>query len=240
MKKRKLSGLILLIALVSSLVLGAIFSSNYVEKAAFQKVIIEIKDVDKQGLTMEEQVQKEVDQFLSISSDSTALGLNAFLLETSIEALPYVKEAQVYWNMDSNLVVEVINKSVLAIAYGTERNFCISKKMEVLEQPNGKWLDLPVITGTSDSTALSNAGRTLNKMSSIISKESIAQLAVDSSTLEMVPRAYQHVVKAHADERMERELKKLAAYYAAHTEEELKDIKRIDLRYKNQVVTTSR
>jgi len=39
---------------------------------------------------------------------------------------------------------------------------------------------------------------------------------------------------------MERELKKLAAYYAAHTEEELKDIKRIDLRYKNQVVTTSR
>ena len=240
MKKRKLSGLILLIALVSSLVLGTIFSSNYVETAEFQKVIIEIKDVDKQGLTTKEQVQKEVDQFLSTSSDSTALGLNAFLLETSIEALPYVKEAQVYWNMDSNLVVEVINKSVLAIAYGTERNFFISKKMEVLEQPNGKWLDLPVITGTSDSTALSNAGRTLNKMSSIISKESIAQLAVDSSTLEMVPRAYQHVVKAHADERMEHELKKLAAYYAAHTEEELKDIKRIDLRYKNQVVTTSR
>jgi len=88
-----------------------------------------------------------------------------------------VKEAQVYWNMDSNLVVEVINKSVLAIAYGTEQNFFISKKMEVLEQPNGKWLDLPVITGTSDSAALSNAGRTLNKMTSIINLESIAQLA---------------------------------------------------------------
>ena len=47
-------------------------------------------------------------------------------------------------------------------------------------------------------------------------------------------------MKAHTDERMGRELKKLAAYYAAHTEKELIDIKRIDLRYKNQVVTTSR
>jgi len=240
MKKRKLFGLILLLVLLSGLVLGGIFSNDYVKSAVFHKVIIEIEDIDKQGLTSQEQVKKEVDRFLSKSSDSLALGLNAFLLETSIEALPYVKEAQVYWNMDSNLVVEVINKSALAIAYGTEQNFFISKKMEVLEQPNGKWLDLPVITGTSDSAALSNAGRTLNKMTSIINLESIAQLAVDSSTLEIVPRAYQHTVKAHADERMERELKKLAAYYAAHTEEELKDIKRIDLRYKNQVVTTSR
>ncbi|MEC8459007.1 MAG: hypothetical protein VXY91_06330 [Bacteroidota bacterium] len=240
MKKRKLSGLILLIALVSSLVLGTIFSSNYVETATFQKVTIEIKDIDKQGLTTKEQVQKEVDQFLSTSSDSTIFRIDAFLLETSLEAMPYVKEAQVYWNMDSNLVIEVINKSVLAIAYGTEQNFFISKKMEVLEQPNGKWLDLPVITGTSDSLALSNAGRILNRICSIIGKESIAQLALDSSTLEIVPRAHQHVVKAHTDERMGHELQKLAAYYAAHTEKELKDIKRIDLRYKNQVVTTSR
>ena len=240
MKKRKLSGLILMLLLLSGLVLAGIFSSNYIQSAQFYNVTVLIEDSDKQGLITKEQVKNEVNQFLSKSTDSLALSLDAFLLETSIEALPYVKEAQVYWNMDSNLVVEVINKSVLAIAYGTEQNFFISKKMEVLEQPNGKWLDLPVITGTSDSAALSNAGITLNKMTSIINLESIAQLAVDSSTLEIVPRAYQHTVKAHADERMERELKKLAAYYAAHTEEELKDIKRIDLRYKNQVVTTSR
>ena len=229
-----------MLLLLSGLVLAGIFSSNYIQSAQFYNVTVLIEDSDKQGLITKEQVKNEVNQFLSKSTDSLALSLDAFLLETSIEALPYVKEAQVYWNMDSNLVVEVINKSVLAIAYGTEQNFFISKKMEVLEQPNGKWLDLPVITGTSDSAALSNAGRTLNKMTSIINLESIAQLAVDSSTLEIVPRAYQHTVKAHADERMERELKKLAAYYAAHTEEELKDIKRIDLRYKNQVVTTSR
>ncbi len=240
MKKRKLFGLILLLILLSGLVLGWILSKNYVKSVAFHKVVIKIEDSDKQGLTSQEQVKKEADQFLSKSSDSSVFRIDAFLLETSLEAMPYVKEAQVYWNMDSNLVIEVINKSVLAIAYGTEHNFFISKKMEVLEQPNGKWLDLPVITGTSDSLALSNAGRILNRICSIIGKESIAQLALDSSTLEIVPRAYQHVVKAHTDERMEHELQKLAAYYAAHTEKELKDIKRIDLRFKNQVVTKSR
>ena len=240
MKKRKVLGMLLLLVLAFGLILAGVASEEYVQNTAFSKLEVSIEDPSKQGLTTEKLLEETVAQFFEQQSDSVALNIDAFLLETSVEALPYVKEAQVYWNMDSNLVVEVINKSVLAIAYGTEQNFFISKKMEVLEQPNGKWLDLPVITGTSDSAALSNAGRTLNKMTSIISLESIAQLAVDSSTLEIVPRAYQHTVKAHPDERMERELKKLAAYYAAHTEEELKDIKRIDLRYKNQVVTTSR
>jgi cell division septal protein FtsQ len=240
MKKRKLSGLILMLLLLSGLVLAGIFSSNYIQSAQFYNVTVLIEDSDKQVLITKEQVKNEVNQFLSKSTDSLALSLDAFLLETSIEALPYVKEAQVYWNMDSNLVVEVINKSVLAIAYGTKHNYFISKKMEVLEQPKGKWLDLPVITGTSDSMALSNAGRTLEKMSSIISQESVAQLEVVGNTMKLVPRAYQHIVKAHTDQRMEGELRKLAAYYAVHTEEELIDIKRIDLRYKNQVVTTSR
>lgn len=240
MKKRKVLGVVLLVLLLSGLVAAGIGSKNYVNNTKFYEVEISIEDTDKQGLTTEKQVRREVDSFLEEQGDSIALSLNAFLLETSIEALPYVKEAQVYWNMDSSLVVEVVNKSAVAMAYTSEHNFLITSENEVLKQPKGKWLDLPVITGTADSAMLAEAGTMLQKMSSIVSENSIAQLAVDSGTVELVPRAYQHVAKAHRDERLEGELKKLAAYYAAHTEEELKEIKRIDLRYKNQVVTTSR
>jgi cell division septal protein FtsQ len=138
------------------------------------------------------------------------------------------------------LVVEVMSKTAVALAYAGEDNYFITSNHEVLKQPKGKWLDLPVITGTADSSILAEAGMMLQKMANIVHENSIAQLAVDSGTVELVPRAYQHVAKAHSDERLDGELKKLAAYYAAHTEEELKEIKRIDLRYKNQVVTTSR
>ena len=240
MKKRKFLGGLLLILLLSGLVGAGIGSKNYVNNAKFYGVEVSIEDIDKQELITEKQVRRAVDAFLEEQSDSIALSLNVFLLETSIKALPYVKEAQVYWNMDSSLVVEVSSKSAIAMAYASESNFFITSENEVLKQPKGKWLDLPIITGTADSAKLSEAGKMLQGMSSIVSGKSIAQLALDSQTIELVPRSYQHVAKAHSGKRLEGELKKLAAYYAAHTEEELNQIKRIDLRYKNQVVTTSK
>ena len=240
MKKRKFLGGLLLILLLSGLVGAGIGSKNYVNNAKFYGVEVNIEDIDKQELITEKQVRRAVDAFLEEQSDSIALSLNVFLLETSIKALPYVKEAQVYWNMDSSLVVEVSSKSAIAMAYASESNFFITSENEVLKQPKGKWLDLPIITGTADSAKLSEAGKMLQGMSSIVSGKSIAQLALDSQTIELVPRSYQHVAKAHSGKRLEGELKKLAAYYAAHTEEELNQIKRIDLRYKNQVVTTSK
>ena len=240
MKKRKVLGMLLLLVLAIGLILAGVASEEYVQNTAFSKLEISIEDPSKQGLTTEKLLEKTVAQFFEQQSDSVALNIDAFLLETSVEALPYVKEAQVYWNMDSSLVVEVLSKTAVALAYAGEDNYFIASNHEVLKQPKGKWLDLPVITGTADSSMLAEAGMMLEKMANIVHENSIAQLAVDSGTVELVPRAYQHVAKAHSDERLDGELKKLAAYYAAHTEEELKEIKRIDLRYKNQVVTTSR
>ena len=60
MKKRKLFGLILLLVLLSGLVLGgflALITSNQLHST---KVIIEIEDIDKQGLTSQEQVKKKL------------------------------------------------------------------------------------------------------------------------------------------------------------------------------------
>jgi len=240
MKKRKVLGMLVLLVLLIGVILAGIASEEYVQNTVFSKLEISIEDPSKQGLTTEKQLRKTVAQFFEQQSDSVALNIDAFLLETSVEALPYVQEAQVYWNMDSSLVVEVLSKTAVALAYAGKDNFFITANHEVLKQPKGKWLDLPVITGTADSSMLAEAGMMLQKMANIVHENSIAQLAVDSGTVELVPRAYQHVAKAHSDERLDGELKKLAAYYAAHTEEELKEIKRIDLRYKNQVVTTSR
>ncbi|HCP41716.1 MAG TPA: hypothetical protein DIT65_07965 [Cryomorphaceae bacterium] len=240
MNKRKFLGMLLLLVLLSGVILASIASVEYVQNMAFSKVQISIEDPSKQGLTTEKQLKNTVLLFLEQQGDSVALNTDAFLLETSVKALPYVKEAQVYWNMNSSLVVEVTSKTAVALAYAGENNYFITSNNEVLKQPKGKWLDLPVITGTTDSSMIAKAGMMLQKMSSIVHENSIAQLAVDSGIVELVPRAYQHVAKAHGDERLDGELKKLAAYYVAHTEEELKEIKRIDLRYKNQVVTTSR
>ena len=73
------------------------------------------------------------------------------------------------------------------LAYAGEDNYFITSNHEVLKQPKGKWLDLPVITGTADSSMLAEAGMMLQKMANIVHENSIAQLAVDSGTVELVP-----------------------------------------------------
>ena len=111
MKKRKVLGMLLLLVLAFGLILAGVASEEYVQNTAFSKLEISIEDPSKQGLTTEKLLEETVAQFFEQQSDSVALNIDAFLLETSVEALPYVKEAQVYWNMDSSLVVEVMSKT---------------------------------------------------------------------------------------------------------------------------------
>lgn len=240
MKKQRILGVLLLLILLSGVVFAGMSSEAYVESIGFKIVEISIEDPVNQRLVTEQEVRSTVNDFFEEQNDSSALRLNAFLLETSVLSLPYVAEAQVYWNMDSSIVVEVVSKEVVAMAYSPEGNAYITSENEVLPQPQKHWLDLPIITGSNDSAQLALSGLLLERMAPVMPRESVAQITLEAEEVKLVPRAYPHVAKAHSDERLERELQKLAAYYAAHSDEELKQIKRIDLRYKNQVVTTTR
>lgn len=240
MKKRTLLGLILTAILGVLLVFIAFQSQNMANDTPFYSVQIHIEDSEKQGLTGEKEVRATLRAFLMENRDSSALGINAFLLETSLKALPYVQDAQVYWNMDSSLMIDIVNKQAVAMALAPSGNRFITANNEVLPQPQNKWLDLPIITGAADSLELSRSGALLARIAELFSEENIAQLHLNETQVELTPSAYKHRITAHSDGRIDVELEKLAAYYAAHTEEDLEKVKTIDLRFKNQVVTTER
>lgn len=240
MKKRKLFGLILTTMLGALLVFIAFQSQIIADNTLFYSVQINIEDAEKQGLTNKKEVRTQLEAFLMENKDSSALGINIFLLETSLKALPYVQDAQVYWNMDSSLMIDIVNKQAVAVAHAPLGNRFITTNNEVLPQPQNKWLDLPIVTGSSDSLVLSRSGELLARVAKLFSEENIAQLHLNETQVELTPSAYAHSITAHSDGRIDAELGKLAAYYAAHTEEDLEKVKTIDLRFKNQVVTTER
>ena len=187
MKKRTLLGLILTAILGVLLVFIAFQSQNMANDTPFTPS--DIEDSEKQGLTSEKEVRATLRAFLMENRDSSALGINAFLLETSLKALPYVQDAQVYWNMDSSLMIDIVNKQAVAMALAPSGNRFITANNEVLPQPQNKWLDLPIITGAADSLELSRSGALLARIAELFSEENIAQLHLNETQVELTPSA---------------------------------------------------
>jgi len=241
-KIQRISGIVTLVVLMTTVLIARYSSDLHWSKKTCDSVEIKIQYPDNQVLVSEREIREVSDVFFEEELDSNVLSLNAFLLETAVEDLPYVQDAQVYWNMQGALIVDVVAKQVKAIVASQQQPALLTHSNEVLTAPKGAVLNLPIISGVSDSTSAALAGELLKTAveSPAFSLESLAQLDVRETTVALVPEGYNHVVVANKDNRLERDLKKLAAYYGATPEEELAQIKRIDLRYKNQVVTTTR
>lgn len=241
-KIQRVTGIITLVALVTTVLLARYSSAQRWSTERCERVEITIEYPDNQALVSEREIREVTDVFFEEELDSNALSLNAFLLETAVKELPYVKEAQVYWNMQGALRVEVVAKQVKALVSSQQRPSLLTHQNEVLPGLKGAVLNLPVITGVTDSASAAAAGVLLERVlaSPAFSAENLAQLDVRKTELALVPEGSNHVVLANKDQRLGEDLKKLAAYYGATPKEELAQIKRIDLRYKNQVVTTTR
>ena len=107
MKKKRLLYTTLSVILGSGLIFCTVLSKNHWKSAAFKNVDIRFQYSDNQAVVVGSEVSPLIDEFLASQPDSSALSVPAFLLETSLEALPYVADAQVYWNLKESLVITI-------------------------------------------------------------------------------------------------------------------------------------
>lgn len=206
-----------------------------------------ISDVDisfeyseNQLVIEESQVNSTVEEFLKSQQDSAALNMDLYLLETSLNALPYVAEAQVYWNLNNTLVVELRAIQARAKILMEQSKFLLTQEGAVLPAPSFAQIDLPICTGIHDSDEAATTKIALDVLdaSKCYNENGIAQIHFDDKKIIITPRGISHNVTVNRDKRLSTDLDKLAAYYAASTEEELAEIRHLDLRFKNQVITT--
>ncbi len=242
MKKKRLLYTTLSIVLGTSLLFSAVLSIQHWKNAEFSRVEINFQYPDKQALVVKTEVEPLITAFLAENSDSSALRIPSFLLETSLEALPYVADAQVYWNLNQSLMVTVVSKQAKAKVFMNDQQFLLTQAHELLPAPRQTPLDLPIITGVKDSTTATNAGTLLDEViaSPAFTSDGLAQMEVNASNVVLIPQGYPHRITANTGIELAGDLRKLSAYYAATPTQELEDIRSIDLRYKNQVVSTTR
>ncbi|MDA0740733.1 MAG: hypothetical protein O2862_02345 [Bacteroidetes bacterium] len=242
MKKKRLLYTALSIIFGTGLIFSAVLSMQHWKNAGFSTVEVKFHYPDNQALVVSSEVEPLITTFLAAQPDSSALKTPAFLLETSLEALPYVADAQVYWNLNQSLVVTVVSKQAKAKVFMNDQQFLLTQNHELLPAPRQTPLDLPIITGVNDSTTAARAGTLLDAVfaSPAFTSDGLAQMEVNASNVVLIPQGYTHRITANTGNELAGDLRKLSAYYAATPTLELEEIISIDLRYKNQVVSTTR
>ena len=242
MKKKRLLYGILSFILGTGLIFSTVLSRRHWNNITFDSVEVKFQYPDNQALVVGSEVAPLIDVFLTTQPDSSALNTPVFLLETSLEALPYVADAQVYWNLNQSLVVTVISKQAKAKVFMNDQSFLLTKGHELIAAPKQTPLDLPIITGVKDSSSAARSGIVLDQViaSPAFTAEGLAQMEVNRSNIVLIPQGYPHRITANTGNELTSDLQKLSAFYAAKSTEELEEIRSIDLRYTNQVVSTTR
>lgn len=242
MKKKRLLYTALSIIFGAGLIFNAVLSMQHWKNAAFDKIEISFQHPDNQALVVRLEVLPLIDAFLRAQPDSSALKTPTFLLETSLEALPYVADAQVYWNLNQSLVVNMVSKQAKAKVFMNDEPFLLTDAHELLPAPRQTPLDLPIITGVKDSANAARASLLLDEViaSPAFTFDGLAQMEVNASYVVLIPQGYAHHITANIGNELAGDLRKLSAFYAAKPTQELEEIKSIDLRYKNQVVSKTR
>lgn len=230
-------GMVLGIGLIICVFIWAQFSTN---QWSIENVEINFEYSENQYVVREKVAEEMVLDFLSTQPDSAALSMDLHLLETSLESLPYVAEAQVYWNLNSTLIVELRATQARAKIFMEQSKYLLTQEGAVLPAPKFAQIDLPVCTGLKDSAEAAQSAQTLDIIegSSCHSLSNIAQVHFEHDAIIITPRGAEHQITTNRDKRLANDLEKLAAFYAAKSEEELATVSHFDLRYKNQVVTT--
>jgi len=157
-----------------------------------------------------------------------------------LEALPYVAEAQVYWNLNSTLVVELRATQARAKVFLEQSKYLLTQGGAVMPAPKSAQIDLMVCTGLRDSAEAAQAAHTLDiiEASKCYDASGLAQIHFEKDQIRITPRGAGHSITSNRDERLANDLAKLAAFYATKSDEELATLRHLDLRFKNQVVTT--
>lgn len=215
-------------------------SNKHWKNAQVSGVQLDLVDEGNQRLLSIVDLSPKVRQWWSTQRDSAALQVDTYLLETILNEHPLVANAQVTWNLKDDLRVKVqVEQAVAHVRIGTERHL-LNTAFDLIPAPQKVHLDLPVITGTTDSASAYETALVLQHIQESGAVARVAQLDVAAKHYTLVPQGWNHVVLLSKEHNLGRQLGKLKAFYNAQSTAELKEIKKIDVRYKNQVVHQTR
>lgn len=226
-------------ALIYVLILG--FASNQNKLRKVTSVNIELHQPENQYFLTTANVQEMIDnQYDSLEGRTLDL-INTALLEESIENHPLVYDAEVYFTLDGRVSIDVQQETAIARVIEPGRDVYMNQDGEAIPRSLNYSAIVPMITGHIDSSHWQEVHFFLRLLDdSPWLGGNIEAFERDSAGQYVVyPRFGRHHVIWGDLEHSEEKVEKLKVFYS-YLEDKgtLEEIKTIDVRFDDQVVST--
>ncbi|NVK27463.1 MAG: hypothetical protein HWE14_05430 [Flavobacteriia bacterium] len=167
--------------------------------------------------------------------------INTALLEESLENHPLINEAEVYFTLDGRVSVDVVQHRAIARVRAQGEDVYMNEFGKRFPRSKNHSANVPMITGHIDSSQWREAYHFLQLLDdSPWLGGNLEALQRDSAGHYTVyPRIGKHHIIWGDLEDSESKLQKLAVFYSfLEKEKQMNEVKTIDLRFNDQVVST--
>lgn len=168
--------------------------------------------------------------------------INTALLEESLDSHPLIDKSEVYFTLDGSVTVDIQQHKAIARVRTAEGDVYMNRYGAAIPRSKNHSANVPMITGHIDSIHWQEAYFFLQVLGdSDWLSNNIEGLDRDSTGLYTVyPRFGRHRIIWGAPDNNDTKVEKLEVFYAyLEQENRMDDIRTIDLRYSNQVVSTN-
>ena len=226
---------------IAAAVLLLAFEAVNEEKTKISAINIELIQAKNQLFLNKEDIQELIelqDDSLLFRSVNT---INTALLEESLLKHPFIAEAEVFSTLDGLFSVKVEQKQAIARVISTTKHYYLDAEGHPFPTTKTFSASVPVITGLSDSTNLSNAYFVLNSINSISYFNGyLAEIHITSNReIELVPVQGNHRVLFGDTQNASEKLNKLKVFYEnVVTKQNLNDWKTLNIAYNKLLVST--
>lgn len=217
------------------------FASSQEDESVVTELNINLEQPENQYFLTIENITNIVDnQEDSIVGKALNL-INTALLEESLENHPLINEAEVYFTLDGRISVDVVQHRAIARVRSGGEDVYMNEYGERFPRSKNHSANVPMITGHIDSSHWQEAYHFLQLLddSSWLGGNLEALQRDSTGHYTVYPRiGRHHIIWGDLDD-SESKLQKLAVFYSfLEKEGQMNEVKTIDLRFNDQVVST--
>ncbi len=202
---------------------------------------ISIRQADDQYFLTVEEIQENIEnQTDSLVGEDLDL-INTALLEESLENHPLIDNAEVYFTLDGRLYVRVTQFRAIARVKSVEGDVYMNQFGQPIPRSNNHSANVPMITGHIDSSHWQEAYNFLQLLddSSWLSGNIEALVRDSTGNYVVYPKMGRHQITWGNLDNSTHKVKKLEVFYTyLQKEEKIDSIRTIDVRFRNEIVST--
>jgi cell division protein FtsQ len=165
--------------------------------------------------------------------------INIALLEESLDNHPSILKSEVYSDFNGRVMIDIVQQKPIARILRSNNSYYLTNQGDSMALSKNYSAEVPLLTGAINRNTRAQVFQFLQKIDEdAYFRESFSGIHIhENNRWELYPKKGHHKILFGSPTNVDKKLKKLKTFYQTIVDESmLKEIKRIDLQFTNQVI----